>query len=271
MTIKQLRQNLDSIKEIIGCNDFPKEMDNLLIQAFVRRSYSQEHSEWQDNQVLEFIGDSFLDSYFVRIACSPKNKNFGSFDKRKQFVSTKTEGELTKLKADTVNGKALAKHIDSLNLSQFLILGGADEKNNVRNNQSAKEDLFEAIIGAVALATDFDKIIIGNVCKKMLELDLKTNKQTNSQKRIEMRNLVGELDFNQARSQLYKLYQKKFIKQPKYKDEEIHNEDGIPLWNCTCSVEGYGGRINSEPKRSKKEAAKIAAFGMLKVILGYKQ
>ena len=57
MTIKQLKQKLPTIKEIIGWKEFPKEKDKLLIQAFIRRSYSQEHPEWQHNQVLEFIGD----------------------------------------------------------------------------------------------------------------------------------------------------------------------------------------------------------------------
>ena len=87
MTIKQLKQKLPSIKEIIGWKDFPKEKDKLLIQAFIRRSYSQEHPEWQHNQVLEFIGDSVLDSYFVRLLCSPEFNNYGSYNNLAQFVS----------------------------------------------------------------------------------------------------------------------------------------------------------------------------------------
>ena len=43
MTIKQLKQKLPTIKEIIGWKEFPEEKDKLLIQAFIRRSYSQEH------------------------------------------------------------------------------------------------------------------------------------------------------------------------------------------------------------------------------------
>ena len=116
MTIKQLKQKLPTIKEIIGWKEFPEEKDKLLIQAFIRRSYSQEHPEWQHNQVLEFIGDSVLDSYFVRLLCSPEFKNYGSYNNSAQFVSTKNEGELTKIKAQYVNGEALAKHIDNLNV-----------------------------------------------------------------------------------------------------------------------------------------------------------
>lgn len=89
MTIQQLQQNLNFIKKIIGFENFPDNKENLLIQAFVRRSYSQEHPEWNHNQVLEFIGDSVLDAYFVRKMCLPQNNVFGSFTKKYQFVSTK--------------------------------------------------------------------------------------------------------------------------------------------------------------------------------------
>ena len=45
MTIKQLKQHLPSIKDVIGLKetDLPKEKEKVLIQAFIRRSYSQEH------------------------------------------------------------------------------------------------------------------------------------------------------------------------------------------------------------------------------------
>lgn len=271
MTIKQLKSQLPNIKKTIGYADFPAEKDKLLIQAFIRRSYSQEHPEWQHNQVLEFIGDSVLDSYFVRLLCSPNCNNYGSFNSSAQFVSTKDEGELTKIKADYVNGNALAQHIESLKLAQYLILGGADEKNNVRNKQATKEDLFEAIVGAVALACDFDNSIIQKVCGTMLELNSsKQNEQKQGQKLAEMRKLVGTPDFKQSISQLYRLYQKGFIDEPIYTPKEVHGENGNPLWNCTCDVKGYSGRINAEPQRIKKEAERIVAFGMLQIILGYK-
>lgn len=274
MTIKQLKQDLSSIKKEIGYPDFPKEKDKLLIQSFIRRSYSQEHPEWQHNQVLEFIGDSVLDSYFVRLLCSPEFNNYGSFNDSNQFVSTKDEGELTKMKSEYVNGQVLAKHIDNLKLGQYLILGGADEKNNVRNKQATKEDLFEAIVGAVALACGFDKNIIHKVCGTMLKLNSSNNnqqKQQQNQMLAEMRKLVGTPDFNQSISQLYRLYQQGFINKPIYSPEEVHDKNGNPLWNCTCDVKGYDGRINKEPQRTKKEATRIVAFGMLQIILGYKK
>ena len=54
MTKKELRE----IEKQIGYI-FQNKM--LLQQAFIRKSYSQEHPESEDNEVLEFIGDKALD------------------------------------------------------------------------------------------------------------------------------------------------------------------------------------------------------------------
>lgn len=278
MTIKQLKQNLPNIKKVIGLKetDLSKEMDKLIIQAFIRRSYSQEHPEWQNNQVLEFIGDSVLDAYFVKLLCSPEFNNFGSFNASNQFVSSKSEGELTKIKSQYVNGEALAKHIDNLKLAQFLILGGADEKNKVQNKQATKEDLFEAIIGAVALACNFNNEIIKTICGTMLELS-STNKkqQTAEQKIAEMRKLVGKensITAENAVSKLLLLNQKKYISAPlySYNDKAEFDKNNNPLWKCSCKIEGYKYDYYWSGN-SKKEAKQYISVHILKYILGYEK
>lgn len=280
MTIKQLRQDLPAIKETIGYADFPK--DELLIQAFVRRSYSQEHPEWQHNQVLEFIGDSVLDAFFVRNLCNPNSKNkfmnsYGSF-KSNQFHSSKGEGELTKIKSDYVNGTALAKHVDNKNLAQYLILGGADEKNNVRNKQNVKEDLFEAIVGAVALACNFQNEKIDVVCTEMLELNkqaAKNNNQNQNKKIAEMRKLVGtekSITSENAVSKLLSLSQKNYISKPvySYNDKAEYDDDGNPVWKCSCKISGYEYNYYCSGS-SKKEAKQYISVHILKFIVGYEK
>ena len=268
MTIQQLQQNLNFIKKIIGFENFPDNKENLLIQAFVRRSYSQEHPEWQHNQVLEFIGDSVLDAYFVRKMCLPQNNVFGSFTKKSQFVSTKTEGELTKIKADYVNGTVLARHIDNLHLAQFLILGKADENNNVRNKQAVKEDLFESIIGAVALASNFQNEVIDEVCEKMLELKPQEQDASKKQKVKEMRRLIGSLDaisLDNAINKLLLLAQKKYISVPLYSNPQKpieFDDNGYPVWEIFCKVQEYQQYWTSKGS-SKKEAKQAAAYNLL--------
>lgn len=276
MTIQQLQQNLNFIKKTIGFEDFPDNKENLLVQAFVRRSYSQEHPEWHHNQVLEFIGDSVLDTYFVRKMCFPQNNVFGSFTKKYQFVSTKTEGELTKIKADYVNGTELARHIDNLNLARFLILGKADENNNVRNKQAVKEDLFESIIGAVALASNFQNEIIDKVCERMLELKPQEQSASKKQKVAEMRRLIGSPDaitLDNAINKLLLLAQKKYITVPLYSNPQKpvdFDENGYPIWEISCKVQEYQQYCSK--RSSKKEAKQAAAYHLLcYTILEYKQ
>lgn len=277
MTIQQLQQNLNFIKKTIGFENFPDNKENLLIQAFVRRSYSQEHPEWNHNQVLEFIGDSVLDAYFVRKMCLPQNNVFGSFTKKSQFISTKTEGELTKIKADYVNGTELARHIDNLHLAQFLILGKADENNNVRNKQAVKEDLFESIIGAVALASNFQNEVIDKVCEKMLELKPQEQDASKKQKVKEMRRLIGSPDvisLDNAINKLLLLAQKKYISVPLYSNPQKpieFDDNGYPVWEISCEVQEYPKYWISKGS-SKKEAKQAAAYHFLcYTILEYKQ
>lgn len=278
MTIKQLKQHLPSIKDVIGLKetDLPKEKEKVLIQAFIRRSYSQEHPEWQHNQILEFIGDSVLDAYIVRLFCSPTFNNYDSFNTSGQFSSTKTEGELTKLKEQYVKSESLAKHIDNLKLAQYLILGRADEKNQVQNKQASKEDLFEAIIGAVALACNFNNDIIDSVCSTMLELGKSSQKKQSTEQRIlEMRKLVGDektITSKNAVSKLLLLNQKKFISVPKYSynNKIEYDENNNPLWKCSCKIEGYKYDYYCSGK-SKKEARQRISIYILKFILGYEK
>lgn len=277
MTIQQLQLNLNSIKETIGFEDFPSNKENLLIQAFIRRSYSQEHPEWQHNQILEFIGDSVLDSYFVRKMCFPQNKIFGSFTKKYQFTSTKNEGELTKIKAEYVNGTELARHIDNLKLAQFLILGKADENNNVRSKQAVKEDLFESIIGAVALAGDFQNDIIDRVCDKMLELRPKKEDGDKKRKIQEMRKLLGPqnaITLENAISKLLLLSQKNYISAPEYSNPQNpveFDDNGHPIWEISCQVLEYK-KCWTCKRSSKKEAKQAAVFHLLSyTILEYKR
>lgn len=276
MTIKQLKSNLPSIKKTIGWSDFPTEKNDLLIQSFIRRSYSQEHPEWKHNQVLELIGDSVLDHFFIKKMCNPPSKQFGSFTNTFQFSSTKTEGELTEIKSKYVNGKELSKHIDNLNLSQFLILGGADEKNNSRNKQSVKEDLFEAILGSVALACGFDSKIIDPVCNQMLEFNSSPKpqqKKTDNNKIAEMRKLVGNnISTENSISKLIELNRNGFISPVDYPTpKELHDDDGNPLWECDAKVKEFKGYWTCS-RSSKKAAKQAAAFHLLKyTILGYPQ
>ncbi len=136
----------------------------LLDQAFTRKSYAEEHPEVQHNEVLEFFGDKILDLYITKLMYKKFSKVVDG-----HFVSTKNEGELTKLKASIVSKNSLANCIWTLGFSKFLYLGNSDKKNEVWKSESVNEDLFEAILGAVAVDSDWNIENLENVCRTMLQ------------------------------------------------------------------------------------------------------
>ena len=162
--------DLTFIQTQIGYNF--KNMD-LLQQAFVRRSYAKENGG-ADNEILEFIGDKALDIIVVKLLaerfgymtsdCDDYNAQT-DFD---EFYCEHSEGKLTEIKKHLVEKKTLAHRIDMLGLSGYLIMGKGDICNHVEKEESVKEDLFEAIIGAVALDSEWDFSEIQSVIEIML-------------------------------------------------------------------------------------------------------
>lgn len=165
---------LSTIEQTIG---YVFDNKDLLQQAFVRKSYSEEHGG-QNNEVLEFIGDKALDLVVIRIMMErfgviTEDKAYGEFKLRnpKYFQTKYDEGKFTDIKQDLVKKKALSNAMDALGLNQYLIMGNGDIKQNRQNDTSVKEDLFEAILGAVALDSDWDMDILTDVVENMIDFD----------------------------------------------------------------------------------------------------
>lgn len=163
---------------------------DLLKQAFTRRSYTSENGG-ENNEVLEFIGDKALDFCVTKLLIQ-KYGHFANGDPvdgtkisvwekenrcRKHgycepeinsFYCDYDEDDLSKIKSRMVSKKPLASRMDELGFSEFLIMGKGDIQNHVNEEDSVKEDLFEAIIGAVALDSGWDQKIIQSVIEAML-------------------------------------------------------------------------------------------------------
>ncbi len=156
------------IQRMVGYN-FKNQ--SLLRQAFTRRSFSQENPEYADNEVLEFYGDVALNLYVSSGMC----ELFGKIDNG-QYFSEKREGELSKIRSWYVNRNKLSHCITVLGLECYLVLGSSDIKNKVWENDSVKEDLFESILGAVAIDSSWKSDDIKTVCKNLFSCsDIKEN------------------------------------------------------------------------------------------------
>lgn len=160
---------------------------DLLRQAFTRRSYSEENGG-ENNEVLEFIGDKILDLFVVKLLIlqnsnavglskkhDPKLRNtcFFAFEKKtfpeeNVLVSNYSEGELTDMKKLLVQKKTLANRIDELGIGYFLLMGSGDIQQNIGQENSVKEDLFEAILGAIAIDCNWDMEKLQNAVEIML-------------------------------------------------------------------------------------------------------
>lgn len=166
--------DFESIEKTLGYKFNNK---NLLEQAFIRRSYSIENGG-QNNEVLEFIGDSALDLAVIRIMMEyfgeiPEIKNVQGFIFRspKHFRTKLDEGQFTKIKEGIVKNQFLAKCIETYGFQKQLLMGDGDIKQKVQKNESTKAALFEAIIGALALDCNWNMDIISRVIKNLIDFE----------------------------------------------------------------------------------------------------
>lgn len=142
---------------------------DLLQQAFVRKSYSAENGG-QNNEVLEFIGDKVLDLMVIRML----TERYGSITENEEWSEYSCrydEGGLTEIKSSLVEKKTLAQRMKELGFAKYLIMGRGDELQKVDRELSVQEDLFEAILGAVALDSDWDMKAMQDTVEIMLNPD----------------------------------------------------------------------------------------------------
>ena len=149
---------------------------DLLQQAFIRRSYSAENGG-ENNEVLEFIGDKVLDFIVVKLLSEKYGymlnecAEYSEDDDFDEFACDKDESELTEIKKTLVQKATLSKRIDTLELADYLIMGKGDIQRKAYSEASVKEDLFEAILGAVAIDSNWDISQIQSTVEIMLDPD----------------------------------------------------------------------------------------------------
>lgn len=251
------QKELDVIQEKIG---YKFKEQYLLTQAFTRRSYAAENQNREDNEKLEFVGDKVLDFIVVK-----KLTNLYGFKSEalvqthesvkksepitennlvleKNFEFSFSEGEMTEIKKQVVQTSFLSKAIEKLELEKYLLMGNGDIKNNVQNEPHVKEDLLEAIIGAVSIDSSWNMDAIEKVIDKILSID------------YYIQNGVDDgIDYI---SYVQNWHQKKYGKEPEY-NFSCTGENGIFV--CDLLFDGYIDGCFDGIGYSKKEAIRITA------------
>lgn len=136
---------MEELERAIGYHYQNKE---LLERALTHSSYSNEmgvpNHHLLCNERLEFLGDSVLsvitsDYLFAHFKDCP-------------------EGDLTRMRADVVCERALAKYAEKISLGSYLRLGKGEDRNNGRECRSIVADAFEALLASMYLDAGRERV-----------------------------------------------------------------------------------------------------------------
>ena len=230
---------------------------SILDQIFRRSSFAAETGE-NSNEIFEFIGDQVLNYYVVKIIAN----RCGSFSLTDGYTFRIRENQFTQIKQSFVNNDALAKIIDEWDIAKYLLLGKCDIKNNVVNESKVKADLFEAIIGAIAIESNWNSDILETAISKALDVDTKITSMIESDYKVQL------FDIDTAITTLKELSEKAYCKLSPYEftgpDVVGYDDNGNPNWFCSCDAINDKKVIRRTVKASsKKDAKKAVAYLIL--------
>lgn len=202
----------------------------LLNQALTHRSAGKIH-----NERFEFLGDAILDLVIAE----------------RLFVKypQATEGELSRMRANLVNGEVLADIATELGLGQHLQLGTGERKSGGKRRVSILADAVEAIIAAIYLdgglsdaGTIIDRLFAGRIASKQVSQTRKDSK-----------------------TRLQELMQAQGLPLPTYDIREVTGEAHNQTFTVECRVD-----LLEQPQlgtgKSKRIAEQEAANQVLAII-----
>ena len=134
--------------------------ENLLQQAFTRKSFASLNKK-QNNEVLEFYGDRILNFIVIK---EFYNK-YGSIDNNFELVSSKNVKELSNCNVEMIRNTTLAQQIVNLKFTNFIRVRYKTERKSIKY----RADLFEAILGAVALDSNWNIVSLETVYRNMMK------------------------------------------------------------------------------------------------------
>ncbi len=201
----------------------------LLYQAFRHPSYVYEKNDRgiQDNQTLEFLGDSVINLAISHLLME-------SFPEMK-------EGELSKRRASLVSENGLYPIACGLRLGDYLLLGKGEERTQGRKKPSILTDAFEALIGAIYLDGGF-----AGVMRVIAELFMPVLTENGLDRAF--------IDY---KTELQEFSQDAFQATPEYRIEKEIGPDHDKTFYVTVYIKG--DLMGKGKGKSKKEAERTAA------------
>lgn len=154
----------------------------LLKQAFVHRSYLNEHRELtlEHNERLEFLGDAVLELIVT--------------DYLYRTYPDKAEGDLTSFRAALVNANVLSDAATALEMNEYLLLSRGEAKDTGRARQYILANTFEAVAGAIYVDQGYEAArgfierhlipLLQRIVAERLWQDAKSRFQEEAQERV---------------------------------------------------------------------------------------
>ena len=225
-------QQPGALEEILG---YSFSEPDLLLQALTHKSFVNENRQKQkdvevllDNERMEFLGDAVLE---LRVS-----------ERLYVRFPHKSEGELSQIRSQIVNTRALARFSEKLGLGEFMRLGCGEARQGGRQRVSLLADVFEALLAALYL--DGAEKVVADLVEELLETEL----------------VVKVADY---KSRLQEYLQEQSGRPPVYELVERRGADHEPLF----FVEVYddsGSRLGVGSGSSRKLAEQKAAGNALK-------
>ena len=164
--LKLDESNMDPAMDICQIIGYDFINENLLRQAFTRRAFAIEYGLSGCNEELEFLGDSVLGTVVTREIVKHLAEN--DLEKTEApFVTKYNEGDFSKIRTSFVSKEYLAERATALGLDKYILYGTTDEA-----TESSREDMMEALIGAVTIDSNWDWNAIETVIDRMLRMQL---------------------------------------------------------------------------------------------------
>ncbi|MGK7931409.1 MAG: ribonuclease III [Microcystaceae cyanobacterium] len=210
--------------------------DHLLRLALTHCSFANENEETEDNEQLEFLGDSILN--FIS----------GEYLYKRLSKLGKKEGEMTRIRSTLVDEKQLAKFAIEIGLDLRMRLGKGLILEQGYQNENLLSSTFEALIGAYYLDQDSNIEAVKDCIVPLFESVLTHNK-------IELRASADSKNRLQEWVQAQKI-----TVPPKYHTERIGGADHAPIFRSIVSVndQEYGEGTGKNKKEAEKQAAEDA-------------
>ncbi|MBR2870018.1 MAG: ribonuclease III [Clostridia bacterium] len=121
--------DVDGVESKIGY-EFKDKL--LLRKAFTHASYAHEHNQ-EDNELLEFFGDTVLQFVVTEYLCNNKKGD---------------EGALTQMRAQMVAKYPLIDAVYKLGISDYILMGNGQKK-TARDDDKLFSSIYEALVAAI--------------------------------------------------------------------------------------------------------------------------